>query len=151
MKQFIGFFMMALVMLGCSSKTPAEPDPTPQPTPTPTIDLSKLIGRWRYEEVQISPNTPIMQEVQQIQGRVIEFKSDSTYTLPVPGFGVNEGIFRMIGGRIKFDSGPLDEQFKEITELTESVFRGNILVMSDDSGSWQQVGTARFRLVRVVQ
>ncbi len=148
MKRLIGMCMMAL-MLGCSSETPSEPNPNPEPTPT--IDLSKLIGRWRYEEVQISPNTPIMREVQQIQGLVIEFKSDSAYTLRVPGFGSDEGIFRMIGGRIKFDSGPLDEQFKEITELTESRFRGNILVMSDDSGSWQQVGTARFRLARVTQ
>ncbi len=144
MKQLIAVFIAAF-MLGCSSETPSEPNPTP------TIDLSKLIGRWRYEEVQISPNTPIMREIQQIQGLVIEFKSDSTYTFRVPGFGSDEGIFRMIGGRIKFDGGPHDEQYKEITELTENVFRGNILVMSDDSGSWQQVGTARFRLVRVSQ
>jgi hypothetical protein len=143
MNKLILFFIVAMV-LGCSKETPSEPQP-----PTGTVDFSNLIGRWRYEEVQISPNTPIMQEVQQIQGRVIEFRSDSTYRLSLPDFS-EEGIFRMRGSRrIWFNLGPLDEQFKEIDELTQSVMRGRILVMSDDSGSWQQVGTARVRLVRV--
>jgi hypothetical protein len=143
MNKLILFFIAAL-MLGCSKETPTE-----QPPPTGTIDFANLIGRWRYEEVQISPNTPIMQEVQQIQGRVIEFRGDSTFSLPVPGFP-EEGIFRMRGARrIWFDRGSLDEQIKEIDELTPTLMRGRILVMSDDGGSWQQVGTAEVRLARV--
>jgi len=92
MNKLILFFIVAMV-LGCSNETPSEPQP-----PTGTVDFSNLIGRWRYEEVQISPNTPIMQEVQQIQGRVIEFRSDSTYRLSLPDFP-EEGIFRMRGSR----------------------------------------------------
>jgi hypothetical protein len=129
---------LLLLISACSGET------APVTPPAATIDINQLYGRWRYDDIQVSSSQ--LAEIQQALGRVIEYRRDSTYTLPVSSFSSN-GRFRILdSNRISMDRGFFDGQIKDVTELTATVFRAGMQVRSDDGGTVRVVGTATFRL-----